>query len=135
MKLEKALKTAAKLILHIEDAANLAETVNPAYIGKTRDGLRAFAPQFPAIADLCREAANFIQSILDAKHACKNARFAGYSGSFGALFDTEFAAAKPAAQPALAARLRAAAATLRENIGIGDALIERLWGQEIEIRG
>lgn len=129
----KQQKSTAKLILHVEDAASLAETVNPAYIGKTRDGLRALAPQAPAIADLLREASDFIQSILDAKHGCKNARFAGYGGEFGASFDKEFAAAKPAAQPELAARLRAASQQLREVSGIGAAKIERLWGQEIKL--
>lgn len=131
--MNKELKSPAKLILHIEDAASIAETVPTAYIAKTRDGLRALAPSAPSIADLLREAANFIQSILDAKHGCKNARFAGYGGELGAAFDAEFATVKPSANHDLATRLRAAAQQLRQASGIGAAKIDRQWGQEIKL--
>ena len=64
------------------------------YIGAVRDGLRAVAPRTPDAA-LCREAADFVQTILDAKHACPSARFGGYGGDLGARFDDEFATRCP----------------------------------------
>ena len=111
-------KQIIKAILHIEDAATICVNVPAAYIGKTRDGLRCWAPQCGEHADTMRAGADFIQTILDAKHACPNAKFGGYGGEFGAHFEAEFAATKPAANRVLANRLMLAAEALREANGL-----------------
>lgn len=131
-KMNKEIKSSAKAILHIEDAASLALNPQPAYIGAVRDGLRAVAPRTPDAA-LCREAADFVQTILDAKHACPSARFGGYGGDLGARFDSEFAARCPKSNDELAARLSALAEQMRRESGIGAQKINRVWGQEISL--
>lgn len=109
-------KQTAKLIKHIEDTAALARKPLPAYIGCTRDGLKGHPDQVEIItgedAELLKEAREYIQSILDAKHACPNSRFGGYGGKFGALFEAEFAERCPAPNLDLAARLESLAARL-----------------------
>lgn len=133
--MNKALKSSIKLVLHLQDAAFIAENPATAYIASTRQGLRALAPTAPSIAPLCREAADFIQSILDAKHSCPSVRFAGYGGEFGDRFQKEFAKVCPAANAPLAARLRQAAESIRVTNGLVGKTLTNHFGQGVRVDG
>lgn len=126
-------KSLLKLTTHLEEAAKLARHPQPAFIACHRDGLRALAKAGGDEA-LCRDAANFIQKILDAKHACSSSEFGGYGGELGARFDAEFLQRCPRPDRDLAQRLDCEIKRLRNLIGIGEKAITAVWGKGIVVQ-
>lgn len=132
--MDKELKSTAKCIFHIEAAARIAENVGCMNIAQTRDGLRAMCQTNPAYKELLSEAADFIQTILDAKHRCKSVHYAGNADSMGKAFTAEFESLRPSPNEPLAKKLRDAAWDIRQKSGIGDAEISVNWGDGVAIK-